>query len=131
MSFRGKCYRGKNLGENVTKGKTLQGKMLQGKMFQGKTAFPLPQDQQAKLKNWIKSTLYELLWRFLAPKFKFGLSTSFEREVGHQIGNFFWLLYRKRSLVSPPPIWIFYYFPWKMVLLLCIDYPWLLMLRNC
>ena len=51
MSFRGKCYRGKNLGENVTKGKTLQGKMLQGKMFQGKTAFPLPQDQQAKLKN--------------------------------------------------------------------------------
>ena len=35
MSFRGKCYRGKNLGENVTKGKTLQ-----GKMFQGKTAFP-------------------------------------------------------------------------------------------
>ena len=40
MSFRGKCYRGKNLGENVTKGKTLQGKMLQGKMFQGKTAFP-------------------------------------------------------------------------------------------
>ena len=43
MSFRGKCYRGKNLGENVTKGKTLQGKMLQGKMFQGKTAFP-PQD---------------------------------------------------------------------------------------
>ena len=41
MSFRGKCYRGKDLGENVTRGKTLQGKMLQGKMFQGKTAFPL------------------------------------------------------------------------------------------
>ena len=60
----------------------------------------LPQDQWVNLKKSGKTPIYEHLTWFLAPKFKFALMISFSRKLAHQIGNFFWSFYTKRSLNS-------------------------------